>query len=241
MYTDIHSHVIWGVDDGAETKEETFTMLKAAAEDGIQRIICTPHVTPGVYEFPEETFEAHYREAEAFIAAEKIPIELERGAEVLYTDSTPRLIREGKIATLGGSGYLLVEFSPTDTKQHITDAIQKIAGTGATPVIAHMERYPAIGKTEEARELKRRFGALIQINARSLTRKQPFFRRKFFDALFAEGICDLIATDTHAMEGRGTCMTAGMTAVKAKFGEEEAERLEEKAKAIWQNIGKNKK
>ena len=48
MYTDIHSHVIWGVDDGAETKGETIRMLQEAVADGIDTIICTPHVTPGV-------------------------------------------------------------------------------------------------------------------------------------------------------------------------------------------------
>ena len=232
MYTDIHSHVIWGVDDGAETKEETFRMLNEAAADGIGRIICTPHVTPGVYEFPEETFEAHLREAEEYLAREKIPIILDTGAEVLYTDSTPRLIREGKIRTLAGGPWLLAEFSPTDTKDHITDAVRKIAGTGLIPVIAHMERYPAIGKIEEVRDLKKRYGAMVQINARSLTRKQPFFRRKFFDTLFREGLCDLIATDTHAMEGRGTCMTAGMAAVKEKYGEETARQLQKAAENI---------
>lgn len=229
MYTDIHSHVIWGVDDGAETREETFAMLKAAAADGIGKIICTPHVTPGVYEFPEKRFLEHFRIAEQYIASEKLDLQLYRGAEILYTDNTPRMIREGKIATLAGSRYILIEFSPTDSKDHIFGAIQKVAGTGLIPVIAHMERYPAIHKTEEAKELKKRFGAMIQINARSATRKQPFFRRRFFDALFREGICDFIATDTHAMEGRGTCMTAGMEAVQQKYGEEIARRLKEAA------------
>ena len=232
MYTDMHSHVIWGVDDGARTKEETFRMLQDAAADGIGVIVCTPHITPGVYEFPEETFLEHFREAEEYIKQEHIPLKLYRGAEILYTDNTPRLIREGKIASLAESRYFLIEFSPTDTKAHIFGAIQKIAGTGAVPVIAHMERYPAIGKTEDAKELKRRYGALIQINARSLTRKQPFFRRKFFDALFREGICDLIATDTHAMEGRRTCMTAGMNAAQDKYGEGTAKRLQENARKI---------
>ena len=232
MYTDLHSHVIWGVDDGAETKEETFRMLQEAAADGIDTILCTPHMTPGVYEFPEETFQEHFREAEAYIQQERLSLKLLQGAEILYTDSTPRLIREGKVPTLAGSRYVMIEFSPTHTKEFIFSAVQKVAGTGMIPVIAHMERYPAIGKTGDARELKQRYGALIQINARSLTRKQPLLRRRFFDSLFLEGICDFIATDTHAMEGRGTCMTAGMDAVRVKYGEETAKRLEEGARAI---------
>ena len=76
MYTDIHSHLIWGVDDGAETREETFRMLREAAADGIGRIICTPHVTPGVYEFPEGVFQEHFREAEEYIVQEGLPLQL---------------------------------------------------------------------------------------------------------------------------------------------------------------------
>ena len=210
MFVDIHSHVIWGVDDGAEQKAETFRMLKEAAEDGIGKIICTPHVIPGVYEFPEEEFREHFAEAEEFIRREGLPLELYTGAEILYTENTPRMLREGRVATLAGTNYVMVEFSPTDTQEHICDALQKVAGAGYLPVIAHTERYPAIGKIEKVRELKERYRAKVQVNARSLLRKQGLFRSRFFDRLFTEGLVDFVATDTHAAEGRGSCMTKGM-------------------------------
>ena len=110
MFTDIHSHVIWGVDDGAEQKAETFRMLKEAVADGIGTIICTPHITPGVYEFPEEDFWAHFAEAEDYIRREGLPLKLYAGAELLYTDNTPRMLREGRVPTLAGSNYAMVEF-----------------------------------------------------------------------------------------------------------------------------------
>ena len=232
MYTDIHSHVIWGVDDGGYTEEETQAMLRAAAADHITRIICTPHVTPGVYEFPEETFQKHFRRATEFIAKENLCIELYRGAEILYTDATPRFLREKRVATLAASPYALIEFSPTDTKDHIFDALQKVAGAGVLPVIAHMERYPAIGKIEQVKEMKSRFRALVQINARSLTYKQPLLRRGFFDRLFRENLVDFIATDTHSMPGRGTCMTEGMQALGKKYGEAIARQLKQAPEEI---------
>ena len=232
MFTDIHSHVIWGVDDGADKKEETFRMLKEAAADGIGTIICTPHVTPGVYEFPEEVFLRHFAEAEEYIRREGLPLRLYRGAELLYTELTPRLLREERIPTMAGTKYALIEFSPTDTKEHIYDALQKVAGSGFIPIIAHMERYPAIKKTEQVKEMKSRFRALVQINARSLTRKQPLLRRGFFDGIFKEGLVDFIATDTHSMEGRGTCMTEGMKALAEKYGQAAADRIAGNAEAL---------
>ena len=227
MYTDIHSHVIWGVDDGAEEMEETFRMLQEAAGDGIHRIICTPHVTPGVYEFPEETFERHFEAAEEYIAKEGLPLQLYRGAEILYTDNTPRLLREKRVPTLAGTNYAMIEFSPTDSREHITDALQKVAGTGFIPVIAHMERYPALNKIRQVEEIRQRFHALVQINARSLIRRQPLLRRGFFDSLFKEGLVDFVATDTHAFPGRGTCMTEGMDVLKQKYGEAVERRIRE--------------
>ncbi len=233
MFTDIHSHVIWGVDDGAEQKEETFRLLKEAAADGIGRIICTPHVTPGVYEFPEDTFQEHFWEATEYIAKEGLPLQLFRGAEILYTDNTPRLLREKRIATLAGTNYAMIEFSPTDTKERIFDALQKVSGTGVIPVLAHMERYPAIGKIELIRELKTRYRVLMQMNARTLTRNQPFWHRKYFDSLFTEELIDFIATDTHAMPGRETCMAAGMKNLREKYGEIIFRQIERKPEMFF--------
>ena len=232
MFTEMHSHVIWGVDDGAEKKAETFRMLKEAAEDGIGKIICTPHATPGVYEFPEEKFLAHFAEAEEFIRREGLDLKLYMGAENLYTDNTPRLLREGRVMTLAGTKYVLVEFSPTDSWERICNALQKVAGCGHIPVIAHMERYPAIRKTEQVREIRSRFRARVQINARSLTRRLPLFRRRFINRLFREGLVDFVATDTHAAEGRGTCMTAAMKALREKYGEAAEKRILENAELL---------
>ena len=234
MYTDIHSHVIWGVDDGAETKEETFRMLREAAEDGIDRIICTPHVTPGVYEFPMERFLENFAEATEYIRKEGLPLQLFHGAELLWTEMTPRLLRERQVATMAGTSYAMIEFSPTDRQDKIFDALQKVARAGFIPIIAHMERYPAIREIEQVQEMKSRFRAMVQINARSLTRKQPFFRRGFFDRLFKEGMADFVATDTHSMPGRETCMRAGMTALKEKYGEIAERRIREMPQILFE-------
>ena len=126
---------------------------------------------------------------------------------------------------MAGTNYAMIEFSPTDSREKIYDALQKVAGAGVVPIIAHMERYPAIGKISQVNEMKSRFRAMVQINARSLTRKQPLMRRSFFDSLFKDGYVDFVATDTHSMPGRETCMTAGMTALRERFGDEVEEKI----------------
>ena len=91
-----------------------------------------------------------------------------------------------------------------------------------------MERYPAISKISQVEEIKSRYRALVQINARTLLRKQPLLRRGFMDQLFKRGLVDFVATDTHAMEGRGTCMTEGMEALRKKYGDILEEQIRRK-------------
>lgn len=229
MYTDIHSHVIWGVDDGAETKEETFRMLREAVADGIGTIICTPHITPGIYAFPEEKFQENYSAANAWIMENDLPLKLYQGAEILYTDATPQMLRDKRIPSMAGSRYILVEFSPAEKMAVMMDALQQITATGYLPIIAHLERYSDIRKTDQVREIKERFQAMIQINARSLFRRQPLLRRGFFSGIFQEDLVDFIATDTHAAPGRETCMSKGMEALRRQFGTVAAEAIDRRA------------
>ena len=90
----------------------------------------------------------------------------------------------------------------------------------------------ALVRGMKVEEIKQRFHALVQINARSLIRKQPLLRRSFFDSLFREGLVDFVATDTHAFPGRGTCMTEGMAALKQKYGEVMERRIRENPEKI---------
>jgi protein-tyrosine phosphatase len=226
MYTDINRHVIWGVDDGAETKEETFRMLREAVADGIGTIICTPHITPGIYAFPEEKFQDNYSAANAWIKENDLPLKLYQGAEILFTDATPQMLRDKRIPSMAGSRYILVEFSPAEKMAVIMDALQQITATGYLPIIAHLERYSNIRTTDQVREIKERFQAMIQINARSLFRRQPLLRRRFFSGLFQEGLVDFIATDTHAAPGRESCMSKGMEALRRQFGAGTADAIE---------------
>ena len=66
----------------------------------------------------------------------------------------------------------------------------------------------------------------MQINARSLTRKMPLLYRRFFDQIFKQELVDFVATDTHCMPGRETCMREGMKSLRARYGEKIAERIE---------------
>lgn len=225
MFTDIHHHLIWGVDDGAESFEATQRMVDESAADGVTHIVCTPHMTPGVYPFDMETFDRHLHQTKEYIASRHYDLRLDAGGEVLYTDSMVRFLREGRLPTYGTGRYILTEFSPDDDWQRITAALSGICGAGYRPVIAHVERCLNLKKTDQLLFLKREYGALLQVNARTVLRKPPFFQRKYYTQLIEDGFADFISTDTHDYPGRETCMTKAYEALTERIGKEQADRL----------------
>ena len=225
MFTDIHYHGIWGVDDGAESFGATKRLIDESVADGVTHIICTPHMTPGVYPFESETFDHHLQQTREYIASRQYDLRLEVGGEVLYTDSMVRFLREGRLPTCGTGRYILIEFSPDDSWQRIVTALSGICGAGYRPLIAHVERYLNLKKTDQLLYLKREYGALLQVNGRTVLRKPPFFQRKYYAQMIGEGLVDIIATDTHDYPGRETCMTKAYEALTEKVGKDQADRL----------------
>ena len=225
MFTDIHHHLIWGVDDGANSPEETFRMVDESVADGVSAIVTTPHITPGEEPFPAEVYEDHFSQTEAYIREKGYNLKLYRGNEILYTDHTARMLREGRILPLGGTRYVLTEFVPDDSYDRLIRAGEKIRQAGFVPIFAHTERYMCLKRTRQVRELKEEIGVLIQVNARSLLHKQPLLRRHFFKGLFEENLVDFIASDTHSFAGRQTCMSRAYEVLRSEQGEEYAERV----------------
>lgn len=225
MFTDIHHHLIWGVDDGAEAFEATQRMVDESVADGVTHIVCTPHMTPGVYPFDTETFDRHLQQTKEYIASRHYDLRLDTGGEVLYTDSMVRFLHEGRLPAYGTGRYILTEFSPDDSWQRITTALSGICGAGYRPVIAHVERCLNLKKTDQLLFLKREYGALLQVNARTVLRKPPFFQRKYYTQLIEDGFTDFISTDTHDYPGRETCMTKAYEALTERIGKEQADRL----------------
>ena len=84
-FTDYHAHFVYGVDDGARTREEMFAMLDAAAADGVTRLFATSHSTPGMEPFPRDVYQRHLDFARAYCAEKGYDLMLESGSELLYT------------------------------------------------------------------------------------------------------------------------------------------------------------
>ena len=113
-YTDIHAHFVYGMDDGAQTREEMCAMLDAAEADGIGLLYATPHVVPGVRPFDWETYERRLREARAYCGARGYGMELRAGAETVLLEfffqydgcALEKLYYEQELCDAEADGYL---------------------------------------------------------------------------------------------------------------------------------------
>ena len=109
---DLHCHILPGVDDGSSSEEESCRMARLAVESGVTAVCATPHCNvPGCFDnYRTEALEERFLCLARLLGERDIPLRLYAGMEVYVTPETPRHLREGKLLTLGGSRYLLVEF-----------------------------------------------------------------------------------------------------------------------------------
>lgn len=143
MITDIHSHILPCVDDGAQDDKTAIEMLKASYRSGIDRLVVTPHYNPA-YGF-ENTADSNlisvFKKLTLHAREQDIPISIMLGMEIRADYDTARLLAERKLLTLNSSRYPLIEFSHTDSMKKCTDILKELASCGYSPVIAHPERF----------------------------------------------------------------------------------------------------
>lgn len=224
-FVDIHHHLIYGVDDGARSLEHMQQMIQKAVGEGVTDIFCTTHVTPGHNPFPSEKYLEHMDEGRAFIAQEGLNLRLHTGCEILYTEATARLLKEGHIPTLAFSDAVLVEFTPDMSYRELAEAATSIGMAGFNVLFAHVERYDALRNLKLVRELRDEYGVYMQMNANTVTTKKGFFTERWVRHMLEEGYIDCIGTDAHNTSFRPCNMRLCHEMLTGRFGKEAADDL----------------
>ena len=226
-FTDIHHHLLWGMDDGARSAEEMLAMLRRASGEGIARIIATPHVTPGIKPFDRQRFDRALSEARALCEEERLNVEIFAGAEILYTHQTCRFLRDGRVPTLADTEYVLVEFSPDIPYARLCGALAELLQSGYLPIIAHVERYDCLlRRPSRLLKLRRELDIRCQVNCGTIIRRKGFFVRRFLKKIMDWNLLDAIATDAHhASPPRAANMREAWNILRREIGEVRADEL----------------
>ena len=205
---DIHSHIIYGVDDGARTLEEAAELVALDIREGAEAIIATPHYYVDEPSDPE-VIRSRLEELRNCLGDR---IELFEGNEVLWFDSMTEKLQSGEILTLGGTRFTLIEFYPAESYSTILRAVRKVRTAGYRPVIAHAERFAGLRENGLAEVIDQ--GAYIQLSA------EPF-GGAFFDSTTRfvrdaakRGECHFLGTDMHRTDRRPPKAAKGIAWIK---------------------------
>lgn len=222
MLIDIHNHTLFGVDDGPETIKESVAMLQGAAKQGIEAIICTPHFRQGMFGYEVDTVLAHYEELVPLASKEGIQLYL--GCEYHVDGDMVEHLRSGRCKSLGGSDYVLAEYSHSTEAAYVRDSVHKLLANGYVPIIAHVERYACFTSTALSEEV-RAMGAMLQCNADSILGIDGRVLEKNCKKLLKHGLVDIVASDAHGIQERKNHMSRCRQFVEKKYGQEYAEIL----------------
>lgn len=191
---DMHSHVLPGIDDGAQTVEESIVLIQKMMDLGIKKIIATPHVMADLYKNTPETINASLALLKAKLVEERMDIDITAAAEHMFDESFERRIDEGSLMTMGGN-YVLFELSFVSKPPHIIDVVKKMRAKGYQPILAHPERYQYL-TIEEYVEI-REWGSLLQLNTNSLCGYYGHASKKIAEQLIDAQMIDFISSDMH--------------------------------------------
>lgn len=200
---DIHSHIIYHIDDGSRTPEESLALIRQDSAEGARDIIATPHYYVQ-YPTDPDRIRAELATIQNMADADGLDVHLYPGNEVLWFDSMTERLQSGEILTLADSHYTLIEFYPEEGYQTILRAVRNVRNAGYRPIIAHAERFRAMQEhgLEEVRDL----GAYVQLSTEPLSHKglSGLLDRetKFIQKALKNQQADFLGTDMHRTDHR---------------------------------------
>lgn len=222
---DIHSHILWGVDDGSQSQEMSLQLLRLAVEKGTEAIFATPHVIDKYSSAEWQQALEKLEQLRQLAASAGLPLRLYSGAEVLMNWDLLPLLGEGGICCLADSNYMLVELPMHEIPVYAEEFWFALELKGITPVLAHPERYlRLIDNWKKLLDWRER-GVLLQINSGSLTGMFGKHACANAQKLLTNGLVDFIGSDAHRPQGRNTDLTGAAAAIKKLVGEEYWQRI----------------
>lgn len=227
---DIHSHIIYDVDDGPKTLDESLELIEKSYTQGVRKIVSTSHRRKGMFETPEFKILQNFNNLKEAVKKKYPDLELYYGAEIYFTEDVLKKLSDGIIPTMNSTRFILLEFSMTTPWREIHSAISKILTLGITPIIAHIERYNALEKNKKRVQELINMGCYTQINSVHVLKPSLFFdkekilkkRAQFF---LKEYLVHCISSDMHNTNSRPPYMDEAFKIVEKKYGLKHANLL----------------
>lgn len=200
-------------------------LLRMEYGDDVRTIIVTPHFRRGMFETSPETITKQFFLLKKEASKLYPDLNMYLGREFHVNMDMIQLLKEGTWGTMVGTKYVLAEFSEAHNLGYIRERCYTLLCSGFTPIIAHAERYPALYKKYDEIENLVNMGAMIQMNASSISGAEGFGMKGFCKKIMKMNLLHFVGTDAHNLDKRKPRMGKCAAYMKKVMGEEYTKQI----------------
>lgn len=222
---DLHSHIIYNVDDGSRDEKMSLDMLHIAEEEEIKAIVATPHYICGANRYNPETLKRRFNALKNLIEKHNINVDLYLGNEILMDEYMISHLTQGKCLTLADSDYVLIEMPSIGFPRYTENVIYSLTDRGYKVIIAHPERYREVIKDPNILIKYVKMGCYLQVNTSSIVGLFGEKVQNCAQTLIKNNFIHLVSTDSHTNGKRSPRYKESYVSVKFWVGEEKADEL----------------
>jgi protein-tyrosine phosphatase len=197
VMTDIHSHILYNIDDGPETFSESIEMLEYYSFLGVEKVIATPHFILGKNETKKEDIFYKCGVLNDYSIKHNLGVYVYPGNEVMIHPEINKYINDEKICSLGGTNYILLELDNSYLPEITLEIFYNIIVDGYIPVLAHPERSIFSKSDIYLMEKLQNLGVLMQVDIKSLYSKNNSNRFKYTKKLLKNNLVNFVSSDAH--------------------------------------------
>ena len=195
--TDIHSHILPGIDDGSPDISTSLTLVKGIYDLGIRKTVATPHIIADIYRNTPETINAALQQLRTACTTEGIDIEINAAAEYMLDDYFIKILHEEAPLLCIHKNIILTEQSYASSSNNLNEIAFAIMSRGYRPIMAHPERYFYYHDSYESYGHLKDMGFYLQVNALSLTGYYGKSVAKAAKYILDNDMADFVGTDMH--------------------------------------------
>lgn len=195
--SDMHSHLIPGIDDGSKSMEESLNLLRSLESFGLKKVITTPHIMSEYYRNTPEIIQMGLEDVQKAAREAQINLLIEAAAEYYMDEIFLEKVKSGEKLLTFGDNYILVETGFINKPQMLLDIIFNLEMAGYRPVFAHPERYQYLIADKKLQEELIERKLIFQVNLLSLTGFYSRQVKEFGEMLIDRGVVSFLGTDCH--------------------------------------------
>lgn len=230
---DLHCHILPGIDDGAQTSEDSLAMAEKAISQGITHLMCTPHHNNGKYSNPANQVIEQVARLQQELDQRNLNLTLLEGQEVRITGTLLEDIAKGEILfTDLADTYILIEFPTGEVPAYTEQLFFQLLSQGHTPVIVHPERNAVFRRNPNELIPFLELGALTQLTAPSIVGVFGKEIQKTAKKMLKHNMLYMVASDAHNLRQRSFYMKEAYEVIRKECGQSKVDEMMQMAKDL---------